>query len=411
MKNKNIIVEHQKDFFREFHILTKDLRIDSTLINQNDLHPFSKFLAAESVQLPLYKAKNLENSVQHFLEDVLKDKIHDYHIKMRSSKAKRGSKSDTVFYITHKNKSLSYILKAFCKPREPSSLFLPEIVALDFIKQQNLPNIIPVESLALALSQSENIEWGLLLQTAAKGQRLDTFIRNIHEKKQSPTTRELYLKKAATAFNRMGSSLAQLHSNRSTTLKPFPQVNIDRFIKKWEEVQCTDTLMTKLQSHLDLNQFSAYVQSQINVVREVFIYCSYNHGDAHLNNMFYDELNDHFYFIDVSKMYKSIGHHEPLLDGTLDLLRAEENFQRKAIGHLTEEEMSLLTSHIYEGYNNVSKHELDERLINFYRTRIKLGRLLSYFEYEKQKDPMKQLQEKLIFESALEYFQKALLNK
>src|SRR5690606_39165315 len=112
---------------------------------------------------------------------------------------------------------------------------------------------------------------------------------------------------------------------------------------------------------------------------------TYLHGDAHFGNMFYFEEEDLFYFIDVARLHKSVDRRGvPIIDGTLDLLRVEENLKIFVIEGLPENIADSLLKTFYQSYSLQSGRIPDTRLLDFYRTFMVMGRLTINSRYNSE---------------------------
>lgn len=223
--------------------------------------------------------------------------------------------------------------------------------------------------------------WGLLLETKAKGKRLDQFLSPLNKNS---------LEKSLT---RLAESLAELHQKKSEVFGTLP---IDKFEEKITKILNNNSLKKELSLHLNFDLFIEYIQNIKKQASSLCIPLSYWHGDAHLGNMFYDEEKDQFYFIDVAKMHQSIDFHkEPLQDGAYDYFRALENFRRISLGTLEEEDYQYLSKIFEQTY--LAKHPLDPTHITFYKTYTKMGRLIEYFNKDDN-----------VFEESVNYFKNVL---
>lgn len=353
---------------------------------------------------------SLENAIKAFLTDILGMDALDFSVVDAGQTDLGGKSHDPVFMVKDLEGRLCYIVKAFCNPRQLSSKFLPEISALDFIKELALPSVGAIEPLAVASYREGSNEWGLLLESVAKGKRMDQYILELGQQELGSEQRQNHLQVAQSAFIRMGQSLAELHAIKSPQPGSLPLSDFQKYDDKLMQVMDDSFIVKELAEHLSISDFYNYVQEIKDQCLQVPIFYTYWHGDAHLGNLFYDQEQDVFYFIDVAKMHRSIAAQEqPLLDGTIDLLRVEENFRRKALDLLTEEEVNLLLTSFYQAYEDQAGQLPDERLLAFHKTYVKLGRLIRYSRYVEEKDPEQQASDRKVFESAVDYFKNQIV--
>lgn len=349
---------------------------------------------------------SLENAVQAFLENELSVSKYDYTIINANLTDIGGKSHDPVFLIRNLNKHVCYIVKAFRNPRELSSKFLSEISALDFIQQLSMPGIVAINPIAFAIYSNQGEEWGLLLETAAKGQRIDQFVYRLGDFAPNSREREAFFEICEKVFRRMAESFAALHARKSSRSFFIPMQNIEKYNHKLSEVLENPFIIREIVKHFPLDIFIQYVEKIKTDAINVPIFYSYWHGDAHLGNMFYDDSEDIFYFIDVAKLHHSISiKGEPLLDRTMDLVRIEENLRRKAIGLLSESEVEKLLKSFFEAYEQHCSQGISQPIFLFDKTYKKLGRLVAYARYVEEENPFQRSADQAVFESALEYFE------
>lgn len=343
-----------------------EIRLDRTLPTEVEQVRQEQILDEVYHALPNYDS---QNSLEEAIIELLKDSgINDVTLIDVGETEFKGKTSDRVFLV----KDQDYVIKAF----KNCTRLLPEISGLNLIQELKLTYVIPIRPLAVGRYHS----WGLLLETKAKGKRLDEFLTDPHLKK---------------ALLRMAESLAELHQIKSPIQGPLPF--LDNYDEKLKKIWDNPALLSELSHHFDLDDFKEYLLSVKKEAMDLSISYSYFHGDAHLGNMFYDEQEDHFYFIDVAKMHQSIDSHSvPLQDGSYDFFRASENFRRLSLGILKEEEFQYLLETFEQAY--LEKQPLDPHHITFYKTYTKLGRLIEYFASMDA-----------VFEEAITYFKQASL--
>ncbi|WP_068467996.1 hypothetical protein [Candidatus Protochlamydia phocaeensis] len=396
----------QKDALQEVIACARQYRIDTSLPVELEKERTQALLENAYADLVCYSSDNLENAIATFLEEALSIDASSFAIVDAKQTNLGGKSHDLVFMIMDQQGQLIYIVKAFRGPRQSSSKFLPEISALDLIRQLSLAKVDSIEPLAVASCNLEGQEWGLLLETVAKGKRMDQYIQQIAVQHLSSEQRDLQIEAAQKAFSRMGESLAELHRIKAPYLSSLPSNVLMKYEDKFNQIIDHPLIVDELSKEVSLSDFIQYVKDVQQGACLALIACSYAHGDAHLGNMFYDEASDHFTFIDLAKLHFSIDIHErPLLDGTMDLLKAEENLRRKALGLLSEDEINRLLAAFYQAYEAKTNHPLDKRSWRFYKVYSKLGRLISYSSYLKEDDPIQKSLDQAVFQSAVNYFQ------
>lgn len=386
----------------------KESRFNTSSCAEEELERLKSVLEQAYKSLASYDThSSLEDAVHAFLSDALSVDVADFSIINAVDTDLRGKSQDIVFLIKDQSDQLCYVIKAFRNPREFDSKFLPEISSLDLIKQLALPHVGAIESIAFARYKEGDKEWGLLLESAAKGKRMDQYILQLAN--QTEDQQQVSLEIVKNAFHRMGESFAGLHRIKSSTLNSIPLSEFNKYDDKLTKLMKDPFITSELAKEFSLSDFTNYIEQIKNEVREVLVYYTYWHGDAHLGNLFYDEVQDDFYYIDVAKMHRSIDlSGEPLLDGTIDLMRIEENLIRKSLGILNKEEIDQLLHTFYRAYESQAGQLPDERLLIFYKTYVKLGRLIRYSRYVKEQDPAQNSTDKMVFEDAIRYFKNEL---
>lgn len=386
--------------------LARNYRLDSSILPEDEIMRKQGILAQLPSVIPLYlEEEELSAAISCFLNDVFGESARNFNIEDAATTEVRGKSKDPVFFIKDSDGHLQFIVKAFREPLEPTSKFLPEISALDFLMQLEMPGMDSVRPLAAAMCLYKDRQLGLLLETAAKGKRMDRYILELFKYPKESEAYQRQLGIALHAFERMGESLARLHGFRSDQPQALPQEYLDKMTQKYQEVIGNPLIVRKLTDCLDFGAFQNLIEQVIEKAKEVPVYYSYRHGDAHLGNMIYDCERDLFTFIDVAKLHYAIGGNgEPLSDGAQEFVRAEESLRKNAIGLLTEEETEALAGHFKQAYEMTAQTMPDQRTITFSKTYRKLGRLINYVDYEESVDPVQFAKEKELFTQAIDYF-------
>lgn len=387
--------ETASSFTQEIVSLAKEYRIDTTLPGEIEAERTKKILEIAYEFIPSYASlSSLELAVQQFVTDTLSNESMEFSLISAAKLGLEGKSHDPVFMILDPRGQLCYIVKAFRNPRESKSKFLPEISALTLLKQLHLSGVACLDPIAFATYSSENGEWGMILESAAKGTRMDQYV--LHLSKQDSAIR---------AFNRMGQSLAMLHAIQSSSIGTLTEETLSKYENKLTKLLNNHFIVDELSLHFPISDFIDYIHTIYDSAVSAPVSLSYRHGDPNLGNLFYDEVQDEFSFIDVAKMHHSVDiNGQPLVDGTIDLLKVEEHVRKISLGILKEDEINKLLTAFYEGYEKELGQLPDERLLLFHQTYLKLGRLTRYSRYNEEMDPVKQASEKAIFESAIDYF-------
>lgn len=397
--------------FEKLILLAREFRIDPSLSIEDDLKRRTRILDEACSVIPRYEnQENLLETAIAFVQDSLWNELSDLELVITDvAETDLGGKcgghsGDSVFLVT-KGRKLLYVVKAFCDPRSIESRFLPEISALDFILQLKLPQVTPIRPLAFATCKIKNAEYGLLLETGASGKRLDQYLYDLRDKTLGYRKRQILLYKAQKGFTHMGESLAHLHRTKSAEPSRLSPSIIGKIEEKASKIANQQVIVDALTAGISMEDFQNYLEKVVADVKDMPIYLSFWHGDAHIENIVYDYKRDLFSFIDVANLYKSVDiNGNPLVDGTLDLMRAEENMRRRSWGVLTKDEILSVLNAFYKGYKEVAGELPDQRLLNFYKTDIKLGRLLQFARYDKSTDPLIKAEEKALFELAVHFF-------
>ncbi len=397
---------YRQEKFPEVIRFARAYRKDTTLPEDQEKLRQKAILEQAFGTLPKYDDEpSLENAVRRFVKDELFLNGNGHTIIDASLTDIGGKSHDPVFFIKDEAGSLCYVVKAFQHPRDLSGKFLPEISALDLIAELALPGVAPVTPIAFALYRKDGEEWALLLETAAKGQRIDQFVYQAGALQPASKERLDFLNVCHKAFRNLGEGFAKLHARKSTLPNYLPQQDIVKYDQKLFQILNSPFIQEELHKRIPIENFVRYIECIKREASHFPIYYSYWHGDAHLGNLFFNEQEEAIYLIDVARMHQSISiQGEPLLSGTMDLIRVDESLRRKAIGHLSEEELDKLLHTFYSAYEECSGERLEGPVFLFDRTSKKLGRLIKYARYIHQTDPIKRSSDLAVFEATLEYF-------
>lgn len=81
---------------------------------------------------------------------------------------------------------------------------------------------------------------------------------------------------------------------------------------------------------------------------------SFLHGDAHLQNIFYDESREKIVLIDLARLHHSVNIlGKPLASGRYDVLRVRASLKQCAEGILPEQETNRLLQIFMDAYQSV----------------------------------------------------------
>ncbi len=404
--SRDSIVSIQQESLQEIISYAREYRRDTTLPSQEEELRQKNILEQIFTRLKKYNSySSLENGVRGFLADELSLNEYDYSIVDANLTAVGGKSQDTVFLVKDSARHVCYVVKAFRSPKDLTSMFIQEISALDLIEQLSLPGVVPIKPIAFASYSNQDEEWGLLLETAAKGERIDQFIYQLGSLEPGSKERMTFLKTCQGVFQRMAESFAKLHDRKSLQSYSIPEIALTRYQKSIPTILESSFIIGELEKHFSSDDFLQYVEKIKAEAVTVPLFYSYWHGDAHLGNMFYDQINNAFYFIDVANLHHAVSmKEEPLLDGTADLVEIDESLRARAIGQLSENEVEALLKSFYETYEKCSGQKIDQQILLFHRTYKKLSRLETYSKYIDEKDPKKRSSDKAIFDDAVEYF-------
>lgn len=401
------VVQNHHVESQEIISYARDYRRDTELTDENEYLRQKNILESVFSLLPKYDTHNsLENAVSAFLVNELSVNEQDYTIINANLTDFGGKSHDSVFLINDSSGHLCYVVKAFRSPRDLSSKFLPEISALDFIQQLSMTGVGAINPIAFAIYGNQEEEWGLLLETVAKGLRMDQFIHRLGGLGKGSEERQTYFELCKKAFGRMAESFARLHSKKSSQLFLTSNQDVEKYNMRFSAILKSPFVLQEMEKRFSLDRFIQYVEKVKADALNIPLFHSYWHGDPHLGNLFYDEHEDLFYFIDAAKMHYSISNKgEPLLDGTIDLMRNEENFRRVALERLSKVEVEDLLNLFYDTYERHSEVAVNPSVLLFHRTSKKFERLLDNSFYVEEENPAVRATDQAIFENALEYFE------
>lgn len=386
----------------------QEYRTDINLSAEDEEDRLNKILKKTSEILPRYVVNDdLKTEVKKFIVDTLSIEISDATdlivIDTRTTEF-FGKSQDTVFIVQDRNNDVRYIVKAFQNPCLLSGKFLPEISAINLIQELNLPGVVPILPIAFALCREKENEWGLLLESAAHGQRLDQYIFSVSSTKNHDE-RQQNMKKAQIGFNRMGETLGLLHSTKASEKQQLHSSILQKYDEKLNKVLKENFIRAELSKYFSLSQLVDYVNKIKEKALQMPLSYTYIHGDPNLGNVFYDEQNDTISLIDLHSMHRSIdANSQPINDSTIDLVWVEDSIRKKAVNFLTDNEVNILIASFYSAYQEKGGIIPEEAHLNFYKTYIALWKLILGGHYIDQEDPIRRDFDKTTFEEGVEYF-------
>jgi uncharacterized membrane protein YheB (UPF0754 family) len=387
----------------------KESRVDSSLLPDAEQERLKQILSQTCQILPHYDLQtDIENQIKEFVKDTLSmeiGNISEFSVIDTRTTEFYGKSHDMVYLIQDMEGQVRYIVKAFENPCTLSGRFLPEISAIELIQEMHLPSIVPVKAIAFSILHDGENQWGLLLESAAKGKRLDQYVMALGNEQIDTQLREQNFRIAQTAFERFGQSLALLHSVRSTEKMPLNETILSKYDDKFHKVLKDPFISSKLSEHFSIDQLISYVSEVKNSALQEPLFYTYAHGDTNLGNVFYDISKDSISYIDLYAMHQSVNiSGEPISDPIIDLVRAEDGFRKMAKNLLNEEEIETLLTSFYTNYVNVGGIIPEKCHLSFYKTYINLWRMILGSHYITEEDPLRREFDKATFEEGLEYF-------
>jgi hypothetical protein len=122
----------------------REYRADGRNSQEQETERLKVILSQTCEVLPHYEVNDgLQNTVHEFVLDSIGDLSSINVIDTRTTEF-FGKSQDIAFLIKSEEGALRYVVKAFQNPCELSGRFLPEISAMDLIRELNLPGISPI---------------------------------------------------------------------------------------------------------------------------------------------------------------------------------------------------------------------------------------------------------------------------
>jgi hypothetical protein len=262
----------------------------------------------------------MESGVAAFLKRALKRDPKAYRIVNSKDTPFFGKSKAQVYFIQNKCGVTRYVVKVFQHPTKVDNRFMLELSSMASILKRKLINADCVMPLAVGQFWSGDKQYGLLLETVARGQRGDQYILALRDRKaivlrslrDSRQTEQFDV--ARRMMQALGRALAEVHG-------------IDAL--KWA-------------------RGAKAIEKAVGLSGRRI----YKHGDAGVRNFFYDDETESLTLIDIGSMHESIGRRgEPLATKTKDLSRVKKSVEQLARrAKLAPEEVETLLTAFYEGY-------------------------------------------------------------
>jgi len=337
--------------------------------------------------LPLYgNGNDLFLAVQQILEQAcLLDKGRVVPI---ANTPLAGNSSDPVFLLLDAKDKLVVVVKAFEYLDSSKGGFLKEITSLDFMAQHSELEIAVPAIIATGKTYAEDKWFGLLVQGAAQGRRVDSYLddalKNAQGEERQRKLQELekLVLTAAEAFSRLNRT----GEPRYQTITP---KMIERVRKKLANLEG---------EAIDFVALTELVEEIIAVTENIPFLAGYAHKSTNLANIFYEAETGQIWYIDVAKFHGSFDLQErPISFSAYDLVRFIEALRKKSINQLSNEEMDHLNDVAVQRYLECSEDPNAALLVNFLSLNSNLCKLGNHFEYLKGSDERKKANsEKLI---------------
>lgn len=389
-------IQSSKEIFHHFRYDQSKSKEENDVSRQQLLLEFSQ-------TLPVYLAENdLESAAKTFFDDALKQESSKYSFINAADDAMGGNSEDIVYLIKDNAGQLCFIIKVFEKPFELKGKFLPELCGLDFLIDLQVPGTVPILPLSVGITDYQGSSYGLLLETAASGQRMDQYLFQLAAKPIGSDERKTSLEKTKKIVERVAEALAQLHSTKSDESGKIPKDDLKDWDKRIKRVSESPFIVSEIAKKVDWEVFLNYLETVKKQALEIPVYYTYLHGSTHFGNVFYDEAKDAVQLIDVGTLSDSFDREgKPIRCEFVDLLRSERDINKKGLSILSQEEVNLLIQAYYGAYERAAG-ALEERVFEFFKTSEKLRCLYSY-AFQDEPDPEKKKRDEVLFYNNLNY--------
>lgn len=300
-----------------------------------------------------------------FLQDYFKQESLPFVTVQRNPNKRNrfGQLKDPVFFLRDEEGTLQYVVKVFRKPSRANSRILSELSAMECYNNLDLPDVLPVHPLAVAIGESRNKELGFLLESAATGQTLSNWLFN-YLWETDPTQQKHNFEIIKKALYKTGQALGELHSSSPHKKKPLSKQIINEFTSVKRAIFDNQSMCRILKKQVDPQALLARLNKLFKQVNKKAYETSFTHYDTNMNNILYDETLDKVYFIDLasSNPYLTLNG-LPNGNPMHDLAKVQMGMIYREIEKDT---LNELISSLYSGYKEKSDCALDCKLIKFY---------------------------------------------
>lgn len=348
--------------------------------------------------LPVYESRDsIESAIDALLQDQFKLQLPDYRIVAIADTELSGHSSDPVFLIVDQNNALQLVVKAFQKPTGLKSKFLREISALDFLHTHLHMGIGAPYPLGVGQTTFQGIHYGLLAQSPAKGERLDAFIKCLKNAEGDDFKAKYHT--LEEAFRVSAQSIAKLNAeHRKIEKGRITSKMADKLRNKTQEL-FRKPAAAMIADAISIDELSLFVDVLIKNTQRFDFVKGYSHFSAHMANVFYDPEGKQISYIDVAKMFDSFSHEgTPLSFSAYDVVRYVHSFRKVAVTFMSFDAMQKLVEEFKQHYFAATNDPYAAQLVQFLEVDSAVGRLLSYYDYDKIADPVKREHHRQVFE-------------
>ncbi len=345
-----------------FTKLAKQLRRSNYHTSDKELERIKSLNHEIVEQVPDFGAEDaLEPLVAAFLNDALHTPFSLDRIIDSKKTPLSGLSNARVFFIYGEQGALQYIVKAFPFHRTPSGSFLAELSGMDLVRELNLPTVSVVKGLAVGkcalITDKGYKNYGLLLETVAPGKRADHYVTALFEYPAGGARRRELLAQAKKMCLAAGNGLAEFHGlNRMKRLTLSRDGFLRASLKYYQLFK--PQVRARLKGKLNIEALKSYIEKKVRIILDRSRF--YRHGDAGLENIFYESAKNRIIFIDVARIHDWTSRSgDPLSSDIADLFLFRKKlslFEEK----LTTEEFSSLLDALCDGYVGINQTETQE---------------------------------------------------
>ena len=234
------------------------------------------------------------------------------------------------------------VVKAFKLSDYNVSNLPDELSGMSFFKEVNFFHLNSPQPLAVAKCKMEADSFALLLETVAPGKRYnDAFEEMAELPSDGPEQKEAF-EKYKTALAKAGAALGELQAVSPQILGPIPKKIFNRLDERRNKLNEPE-IKAIISQDLDPNLLIEYLRHVKQAALDVDHYMTYNHGDGHMGNYFYNDEEDRFTMIDLERLHKTIDYEgNPRGSMGFDYVRFLEDLEGRAIGKITESQLEEL---------------------------------------------------------------------